>query len=199
MVCAISMKVRENSLFAVRHGLTEWARDGKHTSYSDIPLLPEGEKDALSLDRVLHHRPFAVVLTSPRKRAQHTAELAGYADAIVDEDLVEWNYGDDEGITSDQIRQSRPGWDMWRDGFGGTAETLDQVVARADRIIERVLAADGDTLAFAHAHFLRVLVARWIEQPGILAQRFTVEPASTSELGWKDHRRVIHRWNDHVD
>jgi broad specificity phosphatase PhoE len=193
------MSGRENSLIVVRHGLTEWARDGRHTSYTDIPLLPRGEDAALTLDRVLKQRDFAVVLTSPRVRARHTAELAGYPDAMIDEDLVEWNYGDDEGITSDEIRHARPGWDMWRDGFTGNAETLDDVVARADRVIARALNASGDTLAFAHAHFLRVLVARWIELPGIVAQRFTVEPASTSELGWKDHRRVVHRWNDHVD
>ncbi len=193
------MTGRENSLFVVRHGLTEWARDGKHTSSTDLPLLPRGEDDALTLDRVLKHRDFAVVVTSPRRRARHTAELAGYPDAILDDDLVEWNYGDDEGITSDEIRKARPGWDMWRDGFAGNAETLDQVVARADRVIARAIDAKGDTLAFAHAHFLRVLVARWIELPGIVAQRFTVDPASTSELGWKDHRRVVHRWNDHVD
>jgi broad specificity phosphatase PhoE len=193
------MTARENSLFVVRHGLTEWARDGKHTSYTDVALLPRGEDDAQTLDRVLKHRDFAVVVTSPRQRARHTAELAGYPDAILDDDLVEWNYGDDEGITSDEIRKARPGWDMWRDGFAGNAEKLDHVVARADRVIDRALNAKGDTLAFAHAHFLRVLVARWIEQPGIMAQRFTVDPASTSELGWKDHRRVVHRWNDHVD
>jgi broad specificity phosphatase PhoE len=193
------MTGRENSLFVVRHGLTEWARDGKHTSYTDIPLLPRGEDDAFTLDRVLKHRDFAVVITSPRRRARHTAELAGYPDAVVDDDLVEWNYGDDEGLTSDEIRAARPGWDMWHDGFAGPAETLDQVVARADSVIAHALIAPGHTLAFAHAHFLRVLVARWIEQPGVMAQRFTVDPASTSELGWKDHRRVIHRWNDHVD
>ena len=189
----------ENTLFVVRHGLTEWARDGRHTSYTDIPLLAEGEADAKTLSRVLSKHDFSLVLTSPRRRAWQTATLAGYPDAQVDEDLVEWNYGDDEGLTSDEIRQARPAWDMWVHGFAGDAETLDDVVARAERVIHRVLKAPGDVLLFAHAHFLRVLVARWLEQPGVLAQRFTVDPASTSELSWKDHRRVVHRWNDHVD
>ena len=189
----------ENTLFVVRHGLTEWARDGRHTSYTDIPLLAEGEADAKTLARVLSKHDFSLVLTSPRRRAWQTATLAGYPDAQVDQDLVEWNYGDDEGLTSDAIRQARPAWDMWVDGFAGDAETLDDVVARAERVIHRVLKAPGDVLLFAHAHFLRVLVARWLEQPGVLAQRFTVDPASTSELAWKDHRRVVHRWNDFVD
>lgn len=189
----------ERTLIVVRHGLTEWARDGRHTGSTDIALLPSGEADARALRPGLARFNFGLVLTSPRMRARQTAALAGFPDAVVDDDLVEWNYGDDEGITSDAIRAARPGWDMWTHGFSGDAETLDQVTVRADRVIARVLAAPGDVLAFAHAHFLRVLVARWIEQPGILAQRFTVEPASTSHLGWKDHRQVIHRWNDHVD
>lgn len=190
---------RENDLVVVRHGLTEWARTGKHTSHTDIPLLPQGEGEARRLSKVLCHQSFAAVLTSPRQRARHSAELAGFPDAIVDDDLVEWNYGDDEGRLSDDIRRSRPGWDMWRDGFAGPAETLDQVVARADAVISRTLTAEGDVLAFAHGHFLRVLAARWIEQPGTFGQRFTLDPASTGDLGWKDGRRVIHRWNDHVD
>lgn len=190
--------IAERNLVVVRHGLTEWARDGRHTGASDIPLLPSGEADARALAPALARFRFALVLSSPRIRAHHTAELAGFPEAIIDDDLVEWNYGGDEGITSEAIRAARPGWDMWTDGFSGRAETLDHVVLRADRVIARVLAAPGDVVAFAHGHFLRVLVARWIEQPGIMAQRFTVEPASTSHLGWKDHRRVIHRWNDHV-
>lgn len=188
----------ERNLVVVRHGLTEWASDGRHTGATDIPLLPSGEIEARALQPVLAQFSFGLVLSSPRTRARDTAALAGFPDALIDDDLVEWDYGGDEGITSDAIRAARPGWDMWTDGFAGDAETLDQVVARADRVIVRALAAPGDVLAFAHGHFLRILGARWIEQPGIMAQRFTVEPASTCHLGWKDHRRVIHRWNDHV-
>jgi broad specificity phosphatase PhoE len=190
---------RQNNLIVARHGLTAWARDGKHTSFTDIALLPEGETQAKALTDRLAAHPFALVLTSPRRRARDTARIAGYPDAIVDENLCEWNYGADEGAHSNDIRAARPGWDMWRDGFAGQAETLDNVVARVDAVIERVTHASGDVLAFAHGHLLRVLVARWIERPGLDGQRFTLEPASISELGWKDNRRVIHRWNDLVD
>jgi broad specificity phosphatase PhoE len=190
---------RQNHLTVARHGLTAWARYGKHTSFSDIALLPEGEQQARALAQPLAAHSFSLVLTSPRRRARDTARLAGYPDAIVDDNLCEWNYGADEGIHSDTIRADRPGWDMWRDGFAGPAETLQQVVTRVDAVIERVMDAPGDVLAFAHGHLLRVLVARWIEHPGIDGQRFTIEPASVSELGWKDNRRVIHRWNDLVD
>jgi broad specificity phosphatase PhoE len=189
---------QENTLVVARHGLTAWARDAKHTSTTDIPLLPEGEEEALLLGKKLHHKSFSLVLSSPRQRAVRTAELAGYENVEIDDDLCEWNYGDDEGAHSDNIRASRPGWDMWRDGFAGSSETLDQVVARADRIVARAVTAPGDVLAFAHGHYLRILASRWIEEPGEFAKRLILDPATICVLGWKDHRRVIVEWNNHV-
>ncbi len=151
------------SVFAIRHGETEWSLNGRHTGVTDIPLTENGRRQAVTLKPALAKQRFALVLVSPMRRARETCELAGLgAAAVVDRDLMEWNYGDYEGLTQAQIRANRPDWMIFRDGCPN-GETPDEVGARADRVIARARAAGGDVALFAHGHFLRVLAARWIE------------------------------------
>ena len=153
-------------VWLVRHGATEWSVSGRHTSTTELPLTAEGEDAARSLAPRLAEATFALVLTSPRERARRTAELAGFATAEVDEDLAEWAYGSYEGITTDEIRESVPGWTVWTHPCPG-GETADQVSARLDRVVARCRAADGDALLFGHAHALRALTARWLRAAGL--------------------------------
>ena len=174
----------------VRHGATEWSASGQHTSRTDIPLTEAGREAARGLSL---GREFALVLSSPLRRARETAELAGFAPEI-EPDLTEIDYGDYEGRTTPEIREERPGWTLWRDGSPG-GETLAQAGERADRVIARVLAADGDVAVFAHGHILRVLAARWIGLPPERGASFALDTASISELGFEWENRVIARWN----
>jgi probable phosphoglycerate mutase len=179
----------------VRHGETEWSRAGRHTGRTDLALTEQGEAVARKLADRLSARTFAEVLTSPRQRARRTAELAGYGDrAVVVPDLAEWDYGTDEGRTTAEIRTERPDWTIWRDGPAG-GERLSQVAARADRVIERCLAADGDVLVFAHGHLLDILAARWVGVHPELGRIFYLDPATVSRLGWHHQSRVIEEWN----
>ena len=179
----------------VRHGETEWALAGKHTGNTDIPLTEAGEAQARSVVERLAGREFALVLTSPLQRARRTAELAGYGErAELDADLRERDYGDYEGLTTKEIRKTIPGWDVWRDEMLN-GETLAEVGARADRVIERALAADGDTLLFAHSHLLRTLGARWIGLGPEGGGKLTLATAAVSVLGFERERRVLKRWN----
>jgi probable phosphoglycerate mutase len=179
----------------VRHGETEWSRSGQHTGVTDLPLLPDGEDQARAVAPRLAGREFALVLSSPMQRARRTAELAGFGGrAEVDDDLRERNYGQYEGRTTKDIRKERPGWDVWRDDCPG-GETLEQLAARADRVIERALAADGDTLVFAHSHFLRTLGARWIGLGPDGGGKLVLSTATLSTLGFERERRVLRGWN----
>ena len=185
------------SVFLVRHGETEWSAGGKHTSTTDVELTPDGERAARALGERLGGREYALVLSSPMRRARDTADLAGFAGRYeIDEDLREFDYGEYEGLTTPEIREERPSWYLWRDGNPG-GEMPDQVGARADRVIERVLAAlpDGDVVAFAHGHLLRVLGARWIglgpECGGLLG----LDTAALCELGFERDVRVLWLWN----
>jgi broad specificity phosphatase PhoE len=178
----------------VRHGQTEWSRAWRHTGRTDIPLTAEGRARAESLRSRLAGHQFALVLTSPLQRARTTAALAGFPNAEVCEDLLEWDYGDDEGRTSAEIREERPGWLIFTDG-PKNGEIIDQVAERADRVIQRVLHAGGDTLCFAHGHLLRILSARWIDSPPQLAQRLLLSTAAPSTLGWEHDYRAIERWS----
>ncbi len=179
----------------VRHGETEWSRSGQHTGTTDLPLLPEGEAQAREVAPRLAGREFALVLCSPMQRARRTAELAGFGDrAEVDADLKERDYGIYEGRTTKEIRVEHPGWDVWRDDCPG-GETLEQLAARADRVIERALAADGDTLLFAHSHLLRELAGRWIGLGPDGGGKLRLGTASLSTLGFERERRVILSWN----
>ncbi len=183
-----------HELWLVRHGRTEWSRDGKHTSTTDVPLLPEGEEVARELESRLAGTDFVEVLTSPRQRARRTAELAGFPDAVVDADLVEWGYGDYEGITTDEIRVHDPGWTVWTHLTPG-GETEAQVTTRLDRVVERAHAADGRTLAFGHGHALRALASRWLGQPASSGRHLQLDTATLSVLAYERESPVLRRWN----
>ncbi|CAA9345088.1 MAG: Fructose-1,6-bisphosphatase, Mycobacterial type SUP1; Sugar phosphatase SUP1 [uncultured Nocardioidaceae bacterium] len=185
---------RANEVWLVRHGETEWSRDGKHTSHTDVELTEPGIEVARELAGRLSDHPFALVLTSPRRRAAHTAELAGFPGAEPDEDLVEWEYGEYEGITTDEIRMTVPGWSVWTHPSPG-GEDADQVTARLDRVIARAHAAEGDVLVFGHGHALRGLAARWIEQPVEEGRFLKLETATVSVLAYEREHPVILRWN----
>jgi broad specificity phosphatase PhoE len=180
-------------LVLARHGETEWSASGKHTSTSDVPLTERGQEAARALRERLAGREFALVLASPRARARTTAELAGFSPEI-DADLAEVDYGDYEGRTTPEIREERPGWSLWRDGSPG-GETVAQAGERADRVIARALAADGDVAIFAHGHILRVLAARWLDLEPERGASFKLDTASLSELGFERENRVITHWN----
>jgi broad specificity phosphatase PhoE len=177
----------------VRHGETEWSASGQHTSRSDIPLTDRGREAAMRLRERVAGREFALVLASPRRRARETAELAGFTPEI-DPDLAEVDYGDYEGRTTNEIRAERPDWSLWVDGTPG-GETPAQAGARADRVLARALAADGDVLIFAHGHILRIVAARWIGLPPEHGASFALDTASVSELGFERENRVIEHWN----
>jgi broad specificity phosphatase PhoE len=180
----------------VRHGETEWSASGRHTSRTDVPLTAAGRAAARKLGEKLAGREFALVLTSPRSRARDTAAAAGLGDrAQVEADLAEWDYGGYEGLTTDEIRVDRPGWLLWDDGVPG-GETAAQVGARADRVIARALAADGDVALFAHGHILRVIGARWLDLPPERGGSLALSTASLSELGFEHENRVLWRWNE---
>ena len=185
---------RQDRLWLVRHGETEWSKSGRHTSTTDLPLTAEGERIAASLKERLTDHEFDLVLTSPRRRARRTAELAGFPDAVVDDDLVEWNYGDYEGITTAQIRETVPGWTVWDDPVPN-GETPIQVAARLDRVNARIAAVDGDVLVFGHSHALRGLTARWLELDVTEGRHFVLNTATVSVLGWERGSPAIHQWN----
>lgn len=180
----------------VRHGETEWSATGKHTSHTDVPLTDAGRDAARNLGERLRPYDFALVLTSPLQRARATAELAGFGDRTQpDPDLVEWDYGEDEGRTTAEIRVERPGWSVWDGGSPG-GEPVDAVGERADRVLRRAQQAGGDVALFAHGHFLRILGARWIEQPPVFGARLALSTAAICELGFERERKVITRWNE---
>ncbi|HTN78487.1 MAG TPA: histidine phosphatase family protein [Acidimicrobiales bacterium] len=183
----------------VRHGETEWARDGKHTGRTDIPLTEVGRGQAELAGRRLAGRTFGMVLTSPLSRAADTCRLAGFGDqAETTADLLEWDYGEYEGRRTVDIRAERPGWSLWADGVPG-GETAAEVGVRADRVIARALTVDGDVLLFAHGHLLRVLGARWLELEATAGRLFALSPATLSVLGYERETRVFLRWNDICD
>ena len=197
MVCEdenVTTQERDDRVFLVRHGETEWSRSGRHTSVTDLPLTPEGERVAAGLKERLARESFDLVLTSPRQRARRTAELAGYPDAEVDDDLVEWNYGDYEGITTAEIRKTVPGWTVWDDPVPH-GETPAQVTTRLDRVAARIAAVPGDVLVFGHSHALRGLTARWLELDVTEGRHFVLNTATLSTLGWERGSPAILHWN----
>jgi broad specificity phosphatase PhoE len=179
----------------VRHGETAWTISGQHTGHQDIPLTAAGRRQARRLRARLRGQPFALVLTSPLSRAAETAGLAGFPDARPDDDLREWEYGAYGGRTTADIRRERPGWSLWDDGVPD-GESDAQVAARADRVIARARAADGDVLLFGHGHHLRVLAARWLGRPPAEGRLFALGAASLSVLGYEREQPVIVRWNE---
>jgi probable phosphoglycerate mutase len=177
----------------LRHAETEWSIAGKHTGRTDIPLTDHGREVAAALAPRFADREFALVLCSPLSRARDTAALAGLQPEF-DEDLLEWDYGDYEGITTKEIRETRAGWDLWSEGVPN-GEMPEDVGARTDRVIERALGADGDVCVIAHGHVLRVLAARWVEQPPSFGARLWLATGAVCTLGWQRDVRALRSWN----
>jgi probable phosphoglycerate mutase len=186
---------REQQVYLVRHGETEWSLNGRHTGTTDLALTEHGRQVARKLQPILAKETFALVLTSPLGRARETSELAGLgARAVVEPDLHEWNYGEYEGLTPQQIAEKRPGWLIFRDGCPG-GETPEQIGARVDRLIARVHAVDGDVALFAHGHVFRVLGARWIGLPPVDGQHLLLETATVSVLSYYRDAPALKMWN----
>jgi broad specificity phosphatase PhoE len=182
-------------LVLVRHGETEWSRDRRHTGRTDVPLTDEGGAEAAAVRPQVEPYSFARVLSSPLSRALETCRLAGLGDrAETRDELLEWDYGEYEGITTAEIRKSRPGWVLWRDGCPGGEGPAD-VGARADRLLADLASTDGDVAVFGHGHTLRVLTARWLELPPAAGSRFVLETGTVSVLGWEHDWHTIRSWN----
>jgi probable phosphoglycerate mutase len=185
-------------LFLVRHGETEWSRSGRHTSVTDLPLTDEGRRQAEVLTGHLDPGSFQVVLSSPRQRALETARLAGFTGShapTVDEDLVEWAYGDYEGLTSPDIRESVPDWELWRDGCPN-GESPEEVATRLGRVVQRVRDSEADrVIAFGHGHALRSLTLVWLGLELRWGDQFPLKTATVSVLGWEKGEPALQRWN----
>ena len=183
-------------VWLVRHAETEWSVAKRHTGRTDIPLLDEGREHARELGVRLAELQFETVLCSPLQRARQTCELAGFGDRLQLEDgLLEWDYGDYDGLTTTQIREGRPGWYLWRDGCPG-GESPEQVAARVDPVVERARSAEGRVALFAHGHVLRAVGARWIEQPVATGGRLGLYTGAICVLGFEREVPIIRRWND---
>ncbi|MEV6664404.1 histidine phosphatase family protein [Streptomyces nigra] len=188
-------------MLLARHGQTSWSLAGKHTGRTDIPLLEEGRRGAKLLGERLHRAPFdgladVEVRTSPLSRARETCDLAGFGERARDWDtLMEWDYGDYEGMTPAEIQAVRPGWLIWRDGVPG-GESLAEVTARADEVVAWAREADRDVLVFAHGHVLRSIGARWLGLPLDFGSRLRLNPTALSGLGWAYGEPAIESWND---
>jgi probable phosphoglycerate mutase len=184
-----------SEIVVVRHGQTEWSATGRHTSYTDLPLTEPGRERARALARTLARRNFAVVLCSPLRRARETCELAGFGEVAEPcPDLHEWDYGEYEGLTTPQIWETHPDWNLWRDGCPG-GESPSEVGARADRALRRLRDTDGDAVAFAHGHILRVVTARWLDMEVAAGARFALEAGNTGVLGYERTTEVLRGWN----
>lgn len=180
----------------VRHGETDWSAHKRHTGRTDVPLTDKGRREAERLGRAIRGRTFALVLTSPLKRAADTCRLVGFGNqAQARDDLMEWDYGDYEGRTTNDIRKNVSGWTIWT-GTVPNGETLDQVGARADRVLAEVRSAGGDVLVVGHGHMLRVLAARWLGQEPTGGRLFALDPATLSVLGYERETAVIQMWNE---
>jgi len=184
-------------LWLLRHGATEWALNGRHTGSTDLPLLPEGEAEARALVPVLSQQQFAAVFSSPLQRAQRTCELAGLGDRMqICDDIIEWNYGDYEGITTATIRETVPDWTVWSHGCPN-GEGAPQVEARCTTAISTALAVpgEGDVALFAHGHILRALAGTWLGLGAAGGQLLKLGTASVSILGWERGTPTTQRWN----
>ena len=182
-------------IYLIRHGETEWSLSGQHTGTTDIPLTENGRKVARLLEPVLANENFALVLTSPLERARQTCELAGLGErAEIDSDLMEWNYGQYEGLTPKQIHAQAPEWMLFNDGCPG-GESPEQVGARVDRVIARVRAVEGHVALFAHGHIFRVFAARWLGLPATAGCHFLLDTATLNILGYYRGIPAVKRWN----
>jgi probable phosphoglycerate mutase len=186
---------KSREIWLLRHGATEWSRNGRHTGSSDIPLLPEGEAEARGLAPLLAGQHFAQVWVSPLQRARRTCELAGLgAQAQPNENLREWDYGSYEGITTAEIRQTVPGWSVWTHGCPG-GEDAAAVTQRCEALIAQLLALEGNIALFAHGHLLRSLAGTWIGQGAVGGKHLALGTGSQSLLGFERENPVILRWN----
>ena len=186
-------------LWLVRHGETQWSLSGQHTGRTDIPLTEKGVQQAIQIGRFLKDRNFAVVLTSPLLRARETCRLAGFGEtAKQDPNLQEWDYGEYDGRTTNEIRKVRSGWSLWKDGVPG-GENIEQVAARAQAVIDEVVASPGDVLLFAHGHILRVLTCCWLGLPPENGRLFALLTGAVSTLGYEHETHVITHLNASVE
>jgi probable phosphoglycerate mutase len=189
------MSTTTKDVWLIRHGETEWSRSGQHTGLTDLPLTDTGRRVARALAPVLARESFALVLTSPLRRALQTCELTGLGDrAQVDPDLLEWNYGEYEGLTSAEIHEHAPGWLVFTDG-APDGERPDDVGRRVDRVIARARAAPGNVAVFAHGHLLRVLAARWLGWPVAAGRHFLLDTGTVNVLSAYWEAPAIKRWN----
>ena len=189
------MENNEQIVYIIRHGETEWSLNGQHTGVTDIPLTENGRTLAKLLQPVLAKESFALVLISPLQRARETCKLSGLGDqADVDTNLMEWNYGEYEGITSRQIHETVPGWLVFNDGAPG-GETPEQIGARADHVIARVRSVRGVVALFAHGHILRVLVARWLDLPATAGRNFLLDTGTLNILSYHRGYPAVKTWN----
>jgi probable phosphoglycerate mutase len=189
----MSMPIQE--VYLIRHGETEWSLSGQHTGITDIPLTENGRKLAKLLEPVLAKESFALVLTSPLERARKTCELAGLGErAEIDRNLMEWNYGEYEGLTPEQIHAKTPGWMLFSDGCPG-GESPEQVGARVDWVIARVRAVEGHVALFAHGHIFRVFAARWLGLPAVAGCHFLLDTATLNILSYYRNIPAVNRWN----
>ena len=184
--------------YLIRHGETEWSRSGQHTGTTDIPLTALGRLVARGLEAILAQEHFALVLSSPLWRAKQTSVLAGFGErAEIDRDLAEWDYGEYEGLTTDEIRLKAPDWTIFNDGCPG-GESPEQVRVRADRVIARIRSTEGHVALFAHGHLLRVLAARWLGLPTSRGSWFLLDTATVSVLSYYRGTPAIKQWNTRV-
>ena len=185
-------------IWLLRHAATEWSKNGRHTGTSDIPLLPEGEEIARKMRPVVEAHTFELCLSSPMQRARKTAELVGLGERIeIDPNLKEWDYGDYEGITTKEIRETVAGWTIWNDTCPN-GETGEDVAARARHVIDRALSVEGDVALFSHGHFSRVLAATWLHLSPDSGQFFKLDTGTLCIFGYEHEYRVLKTWNAKV-
>ena len=193
------MKNLTQRVALIRHGETEWSLVGRHTSFTDLPLTQKGIDEASLLNKAFSHIKFKQVFCSPFKRARETCELAGLSDnVIIDPDLTEWNYGDLEGLTTVQIEEQIPDWDLFKDGCKG-GESPQEVSDRIDRMIKKIQAIDGNVAVFTHGHISRVFATRWIKLPVQNGHMFVLGTATLNVLGAYHDDPAIVNWNAKID
>lgn len=190
----MDLKGKPAELWLIRHGETEWSQNGKHTGSTDLPLTEHGREQAEALRPALADVSFDLLLCSPLQRARDTAALAGFSNAEIELNLQEWDYGSYEGLSTPEIQATHPGWSVWKNEISG-GETLQQVAARTQIVVDRCLQHGGRCALFAHAHVFRILTATWLQQDAGFGQRLALSTATISVLGWEHSTRVISRWN----
>lgn len=189
------MEKQLQQIFLIRHGETEWSLNGKHTGKTDIPLTENGQKMAQQIQSFFKEKEIALTLTSPLKRARMTCELAGFGNtAKIDQDLLEWNYGEFEGLTSKEIQANFPDWNLFENGCPG-GESPEQVKRRVDRVIEKIRDVNGNVILFAHGHILRTFAVRWLNLPISEGNHFILDPATLCVMTYSKNEPAMKVWN----